>query len=56
MPMFLKVGDKALIWLYKGYSLLYAKVTKKLSQQYVGLFKVIKLLGRLVYRLEILEH
>ena len=54
--MFLKVGDMAFIRLYKGYSLLYAKVSKKLSQQYAGPFKVIKRVGRLAYRLEIPEH
>ena len=56
MPMFLKVNDIALIWLYKGYSLPYAKVSKKLGQQYAGLFKVLKRIGRLAYRLEIPEH
>jgi hypothetical protein len=54
--MFLKVSDIAFIRLYKGYSLLYAKVSKKLSQQYAGLFKVIKRVGRLAYRLKIPEH
>ena len=55
-PMFLKVGDMAFIRLHKGYSLPYAKVSKKLSQQYAGPFKVIERVGRLAYRLEIPEH
>ena len=54
--MFLKVGDMAFIRLHKGYSLPYAKVSKKLSQQYAGPFKVIERVGRLAYRLEIPEH
>ena len=55
-PMFLKVGDWALLRLHKGYKIpSTAGVTKKLTQQYVGPFEVIERVGRLAYRLEIPE-
>ena len=53
-PMFLKVGDYALIRLHKGYKIpSTAKVTHKLGQQYVGPFPVLQKIGRLAYRLDI---
>ena len=53
-PMFLKVGDWALLRLHKGYSIPSALgVTTKLAQQYVGPFKVTERVGRLAYRLEV---
>ncbi len=47
-PLFMKVGDWAMIKLHKGYSILSSVgVTKKLTQQYVGLFRIIEKVGRL---------
>ena len=40
--------------LHKGYSILSSvEVTKKLTQQYVGLFQIIKRVGRLAYKLKV---
>ena len=53
-PMFLKVGDWALLKLHKGYSIpATLGITKKLSQQYVGPFKIVERVGRLAYRLAV---
>ena len=53
-PMFLKVGDYALIRLHKGYKIpSTAKVTHKLGQQYVGPFPVLQKVGQLAYRLDV---
>ena len=53
-PMFLRVGDWALIKLHKGYNIpSTAHITKKLTQQYVGPFQVLQKIGRLAYRLSI---
>ena len=53
-PLFMKVGDWAMLRLHKGYSIPFlAGVTKKLSKQYVGPFRIIERVGRLVYRLKI---
>lgn len=53
-PMFMKVGDWAMLRLHKGYSILTsAGITKKLTQQYVGPFLILKKVGRLAYRLEV---
>ena len=52
--MFLKVGEWALVRLYKGYLIPSTmKVTTKFTQQYVGPFLVMERVGRLAYRLEI---
>ena len=53
-PMFLKVGEWALIKFHKGYNIpSTAHITKKLTQQYVGPFQVLQKVGRLAYRLAI---
>lgn len=55
-PMFLKVGNWALLRLYRGYKIpATMKITKKLTQQYVGPFKVLARVGRLAYRLGVPE-
>jgi hypothetical protein len=54
-PMFLKVGDYALLRFHKGYKIPSA-ANKKLSQQYSPPLKVIERIGRLAYRLEIPTH
>ena len=55
--MFMKERDLALIRLYKGYDILFITILgKKLSQQYVGSFKVLKKVGRLAYQLDILGN
>lgn len=42
----MKVGDWAMFKLHKGYSILFSvSVTKKLTQQYVGSFKIVKKIG-----------
>lgn len=51
----MKVGDWAMLKLYKGYSIpSSADVTKKLTQQYVGPFRVLEKIGRLAYKLDVL--
>jgi hypothetical protein len=51
-PMFFEVGDYVNLRLHKGYKI--PSVTNvKLSQQYVGSFRVIERIGRLAYRLEL---
>ena len=45
-PLFMKVGDWAMLRLYKGYSIPSSVgVTKKLTQQYVGPFCVVEKIG-----------
>ena len=52
--LFMKVGEWALLWLHKGYSIpATAGVTKKLTQQYVGPFRIMKKVGRLAYKLDV---
>ena len=55
--MFLKVGEQALVRLYKGYLIPSTmKITTKLAQQYVGPFLVIERVGCLAYYLEISSY
>ena len=50
----MKVGDWAMLKLHKGYSIpSSAGVTKKLTQQYVGPFRVLEKVGRLAYKLNV---
>ena len=56
-PMFFRVGDFAYLRLHKGYNIpANLGITKKLSQQYVGPFKILEHVGRLAYRLEVPEN
>ena len=58
-PMFMKVGDYALIRLHKGYSIpaiQAGSLSTKLARQYVGPFRVLAKVGRLAYRLDIPAH
>ena len=56
-PMFLKVGEWALLRLHKGYKIPSTLgITNKLSQQYVGPFQVAERAGRLAYRLAVPEE
>ena len=53
-PLFMKVDEWALLRLHKGYSIpATARVTKKLTQQYVGPFRIMEKVGRLAYRLDV---
>ena len=53
-PLFMKVGEWALLRLHKGYSILAtARVTKKLTQQYVGPFRIMEKVGCLAYKLDV---
>ena len=53
-PLFMKVGDWAMLKLHKGYLIPSSVgVTKKLTQQYVGPFQVVEKVGRLAYKLEV---
>lgn len=50
----MKIGDWVMLKLYKGYSIPSSVgVTKKLTQQYVGPFQIVKRIGQLAYRLEV---
>lgn len=53
----MKPGDEAFIRLHRGYEIPITKVLgRKLSQQYVGPFKITDRIGRLAYRLDIPSH
>ena len=53
-PLFIKVGDWAMLKLHKGYSIPSSVgVTKKLTQEYIGPFRVIKRVGCLAYKLDV---
>lgn len=53
-PLFMKVGEWAMLRLHKGYSIpATAGVTKKLTQQYVSPFRIVEKVGRLAYRLDV---
>ena len=53
-PLFMRVGNWAMLRLHKGYSIPFSvRVTKKLTQQYVGPFRIVKKVGRLAYKLDI---
>lgn len=55
-PIFMKVRDWAMLCLYKGYfNLSSMEVTKKLTQQYVGLFQIQKKVSHLAYKLDVLS-
>ena len=55
-PMFFRVNDFAFIRLHKGYNIpANLGITKKLTQQYVGPFKILERVGRLAYRLDVFE-
>ena len=53
--MFFAVNDKVYLRLYKGYNISAAS-SKKIHQQYVGLFKVLAYVRQLAYKLDILAH
>lgn len=53
-PLFMKVREWAMLRLHKGYNITAtAGVTKKLTQQYVGPFRIVEKVGRLAYRLDV---
>ena len=54
-PMFLALGDWALLRLHHGYNIL-STTNRKLDQQYAGPFEVLERISRLAYRLKIPDH
>ena len=53
-PLFMRVGDWAMLRLHKGYLIPSSiGMTKKLTQQYVGPFQIVKKVGRLAYKLDV---
>ena len=53
-PLFMKVGEWAMLRLHKGYSIpATVGVTKKLTQQYVGPFRILEKVGHLAYKLDV---
>ena len=52
---FFNVDDNIMLWLHKSYSILII-INKKLAQQYVNLFKVLKQIRKLAYRLKLSLH
>lgn len=49
-PLFLEVNDLVLLRLHKGYKISATEgIITKLTQQYVGPFRIIKKVGRLAY-------
>ena len=56
-PLFLEVNDPVLLRLHKGYKIPATEgIITKLTQQYVGPFRIIERVGRLAYRLQIPHH
>lgn len=56
-PLFLEVNNLVLLHLHKGYKIpATERIITKLIQQYIGPFKIIKRVGKLVYWLQILYH
>ena len=55
IPMFLTPRDWALLRLHYRYNIL-STTNHKLDQQYASLFEVLERIGRLAYRLKILDH
>ena len=50
----MKIGEWAMLQLHKRYSILATvRVTKKLTQQYVDPFRILKKVGRLPYKLDV---
>lgn len=50
----MKIGEWVILWLHKRYSIpTTARITKKLTQQYIGLFQIVKKVGCLAYKLDI---
>ena len=55
--LFMKVDDQILIRLHRDSDILFiAVLDKKLSQQFVELFKTLKRIERLIYRLKLFDH
>ena len=55
--MFMKIDDYAHIRLHHDYDISFTTIlNKKLSQQYVSFFKILKKIKRLTYRLNLLSH
>lgn len=53
-PLFIKISELAILWLHKQYSIpTTVGVTKKLTQQYVGSFRIMQKIASLAYRLDI---
>lgn len=53
-PLFMRVGEWAMLQLHKEYSIpITAGVTKKLIQQYISPFRIIEKVGQLAYRLDV---
>lgn len=55
-PLFMRVGDWAILKFHKGYSIFSSiAMTKKLTQQYVNPLWIVEKISRLVYKLDILS-
>ena len=55
--LFMKIDDYVLLRLYRDYEIFFiVKYDSKFSQQYVDLFKILKKIDRLTYRLKIFNH
>ena len=56
-PQYLREGDFAVLRLYNGYDILATKITgQKYRQQVVRPFRVLERVGRLAYRLDLLDY
>ena len=54
--IFFKINDYAFLRLYKEYNILINfEIIKKLSQQYVDFFKILKRVDRFIYHLKVFE-
>ena len=56
-PLTMQIGDWALLRLHRGYNISStARIGRKLSQQYVGPFRIVERVGSLAYKLDIPDN
>ena len=55
--MFLKINDSIFLRLHKNYNILINfEIIKKLSQQYIDPFKILKKIDKFIYYLKVFEN
>ena len=57
LSLFMRINDWVLLRLHKNYNIsIIAQIKKKISNQYIELFRITKRIERFTYRLVVLEH
>ena len=55
--MFLKINDSTFLRFHKNYNILInLEIIKKLSQQYINSFKILKKINKFIYRLKVFKN